>query len=192
MVFGSLSAAVLILWSVLMVSGAPPHWPVLLRYLPADFVPRFEPFRAVLAIVLIVGAGFLLRIIRRLPGRGLATWTVGLSLLWALLMTLLTPWLDYTKSYRALFAAMPLPEPRDCLASLGLGEGERAMLHYVTGRDPVRREVIPDSSCTYLLVQREASSGPPSIDRQQWREVWHGKRPGPAKERFWLFLSTKQ
>jgi 4-amino-4-deoxy-L-arabinose transferase-like glycosyltransferase len=154
--------------------------------LPGDFVPRFELYRAVLAVALIFSAGLFLREIRALPGKGLATWTVGLALVWSELMTLWTPWLDYMKSYRPVFSAMPLAKATDCIASLNLGEGERAMLHYVTGRDTVRREVAPHAPCTFLLVQRAVGAGP-AIDNTRWQVVWQGERPAPAKERFWLF-----
>jgi len=53
--------------------------------------------------------------------------------------------------------------------------------------DPVRREVAPNSSCTFLLIQREQLFGEPEIERRNWEEIWRGKRPGETNERFWLF-----
>lgn len=185
--FGTLSLAVLAIWAFMTVNGAPPHWPFLLRWMPGDFIPRFEWYRAVLAALLLAGAVLFLRETGAAPGRGLAVWTLGLALVWSLAMTLWTPWLDYKKSYRGLFTSMPMPTPHDCIASLNLGEGERAMLSYFTGRNPVRREVAPSATCSYLLVQWEVAKGPPWIDRDRWVEVWRGKRPGPVQERFWLF-----
>lgn len=86
---------------------------------------------------------------------------------------------------------MPIPDTTNCLASINLGEGERAMLRYVTGHNPVRREVSPDAKCTTLLVQREVAFGEPEIDLTKWKELWRGSRPGVTNERFWLFQFGK-
>jgi 4-amino-4-deoxy-L-arabinose transferase-like glycosyltransferase len=188
--FGSLSAAIWTVWAWMTLTGAPPRWPLLLHYLPGDFAPRFNASSMLLGLLLTIGAPVVLRVIWKKPGKGLAVWVLGLTLTWSLLMTLWEPWLDYAKSYRSLFSSMPLPATPDCIASIDLGEGERAMLHYVTGFDPVRREVAPKASCTLLLIQREAAFGEPAIDRNRWEEVWRGKRPGQKKERFWVFRTT--
>jgi hypothetical protein len=105
-------------------------------------------------------------------------------------MTLWIPWLDFAKSYRSVFASMPVPAASNCIASRDLGEGERAMLRYVTGHLPVRREVFPNSVCNTLLVQGYAASGEPNIDLQAWERVWHGARPGVTNERFWLYVAN--
>ena len=189
--FGLLSLSIWTGWTIMMLKGAPPTWPRLLRLLPVEFVPSFDAPHAMAAALLTIGAFVALRILWNEPARGLTTWVIGITLTWSLLTTLWMPWLDFAKSYRSVFASMPIPEAANCIASINLGEGERAMLRYVTGRNPVRLEVSPDAGCTTLLVQREAAFGEPEIDLALWKELWRGARPGVTNERFWLFQLTK-
>jgi 4-amino-4-deoxy-L-arabinose transferase-like glycosyltransferase len=174
-------------WAIMMFTGTTPDWPRLLRLLPAEFEPAFDAIDAMAAACVTIGAVMVLKTLWKQPAKGLSVWVVGLTLTWTLLSTLWMPWLDFAKSYRSVFEAMPLPKTVDCIASVGLGEGERAMLRYVTGYNPLRREVAPDASCTSLLVQREVAFGEPDIDLTVWKEVWRGSRPGVTNERFWLF-----
>lgn len=190
-IFGALSAAIWVGWAIMMLRGGPPEWPRLLRVLPSDFVPHFEADRTVLAVLITIGAIIVMRVLWHKPCKGLTAWVVGMTAAWSLLMALWTPWLDYAKSYRSVFSTMPIPNRTNCIASINLGEGERAMLRYITGHNPIRREVAPNASCTSLLVQREAGSGEPDIDLTRWKEIWRGSRPGVTNERFWLFRAAR-
>ncbi|MET3132088.1 4-amino-4-deoxy-L-arabinose transferase-like glycosyltransferase [Oxalobacteraceae bacterium GrIS 1.11] len=185
--FGLLSFTIWAGWFSMMLHGVPPNWPRLLRVLPVEFVPRFDTLHALAATLVTLGACMALKMFWRQPARGLTIWVVGITLTWSLLTTLWLPWLDFAKSYRSVFAAMPIPDASNCLASMNLGEGERAMLRYVTGRNPIRVEVSPAAGCTTLLVQREVAFGEPEIDLTRWKELWRGSRPGVTNERFWLF-----
>jgi 4-amino-4-deoxy-L-arabinose transferase-like glycosyltransferase len=187
LLFGLFSLLVWSGWTVMMINGAPPAWGPLARWLPAGFVPRFDAGAVAVALLAGVAAVCAVRLLWSRPGRGLRMWVIGLTTAWTLLTTLWMPWLDYAKSYRSVFAAMPLPAPGDCIASINLGEGERAMLRYVTGYNPLRREVHPVAACNTLLVQREVAYGEPDVDRAVWQEAWRGARPGVTNERFWLF-----
>ncbi|HZV66604.1 MAG TPA: glycosyltransferase family 39 protein [Telluria sp.] len=186
MLFGLLSLAIWVGWGIMMLTDAPPHWAPLARVLPMEFVPDFQAAPTLAAALATIGGLLALRMWWNQPAKGLTAWVIGLTLTWTLLSTLWMPWLDYAKSYRSVFASMPLPET-DCIASINLGEGERAMLRYVTGHNPVRLEVTPGARCTTLLVQREAAFGGPAVDRRLWNELWRGSRPGITNERFWLF-----
>ncbi|MBA5690573.1 ArnT family glycosyltransferase [Rugamonas apoptosis] len=185
--FGVFSLIIWTGWVSMMSNGVPPNWPYLLRLLPVEFVPRFSVLPIAAAVLVTLAALLALWMFWRRPARGLAIWVVGVTLSWSLLTTLWMPWLDFAKSYRSVFVSMPIPAHTNCIASIGLGEGERAMLRYFTGRDPVRREISPAADCTVLLVQREAVFGEPDIDPSRWRELWRGSRPGITNERFWLF-----
>lgn len=189
--FGFLSLSIWVGWAIMMLKGAPPNWPRLLRLLPIEFVPHFDPVWALAAALITLGAFAAMRMLWDKPARGLVAWVIGITLTWSLLTTLWMPWLDFAKSYRSVFASMPIPESANCIASINLGEGERAMLRYVTGNNPVRLEVSPNAGCTTLLVQREVAFGEPEIDRTLWTEVWRGSRPGVTNERFWLFQLAK-
>jgi 4-amino-4-deoxy-L-arabinose transferase-like glycosyltransferase len=185
--FGALSAAVWAAWVIMANTGATPDWPRLLRVLPAEYMPELSAYQAVVALGVTILAALALRALWNKGARGLHTWVIGMTLAWSLLTTLWMPWLDFAKSYRSVFSAMPVPQSVDCIASYNLGEGERAMLRYVTGQNPVRREVSPKATCSMLLVQREVAYGEPDIDLRGWKEVWRGSRPGVTNERFWLF-----
>jgi len=105
-----------------------------------------------------------------------------------LVSTLWLPWLDNAKSYRGMFASMQraLPMDHGCLASRNLGEHERAMLEYVTGIVPLRREVRPDARCDFILLQDKAGDRRAPL-QDGWQLVWKGNRPGDNRERFSLF-----
>ncbi|GAA4011691.1 ArnT family glycosyltransferase [Actimicrobium antarcticum] len=185
--FASLAGLIWLGWLIMMSTQAVPQWPRLLRVLPADFAPEFDAPTFGLAITLTIAAGFALRIFAKLPARGLTSWLTGLTLSWALLSTLWMPWLDYGKSYRTVFSEITWPTDTNCIASIGLGESERAMLDYIANRTTVRREIQPVASCNTLLLQGYTPTGNGAVDQSAWEPVWEGSRPGDSWQRFWLF-----
>ena len=188
--FGALSLLIWGGWAIMMATGTPPAWPFLLRYLPASFVPEFDADDFFIAALITIGALFALRKLWHAPARGLMTWVIGITLAWSLLMTIWLPWLDFSKSYRDVFSAMPLPKQMKCVATIGLGEGERAMLRYVTGHFPIRREINKHADCDVLLVQGFLKEGVENVDLKGWKHVWEGARPGDTSERFWLYIAA--
>ena len=191
LVFGLLSLLVWAGWSIMMFTGAAPHWPWLLRVLPAEYLPDFDGRAFAIALAATLAALVLASRRFRTRAPALFTWTAGLAVFWVLLSTLWMPWLDYAKSYRSVFAAMPLPEEHNCVASVGLGEGERAMLLYFNGRNTLRREQWPDAGCDVLLVQGYAREGTRNVDLRGYHQVWEGARPGDSWQRFWLLRSDR-
>ena len=83
-------------------------------------------------------------------------------------------------------AVQTLPAGYDCVSSRGLGESQRAMLHYFGGIVTFREEA-PERrrTCDLLLAQGERSE-PPEIP-PGWHQVWEGTRPGENDEYFWLY-----
>src|SRR5204863_287410 len=77
----------------------------------------------------------LLFALRRERARPLLPWALAHTLTLGLVAALFLPTLDYGKSYRgpAFSLAQNLPLLRPCVASIGLGEPQRAMLDYYTG-----------------------------------------------------------
>ncbi len=189
--FGLLAVLIWTVWGVMMVTDAPPIWRWLLRVLPGDFEPDFEPWTFAAALLVTAGALIATRLFAKMPGRGLTTWLTGLTLTWALLSSLLMPWLDYGKSYRSVFGDIPWPSGINCVASLGLGESERAMLHYVAGRVTARREILPNADCNTLLMQGYVPIGNAVVDPVKWEKIWEGARPGDDWQRFWLFRARQ-
>jgi hypothetical protein len=79
-----------------------------------------------------------------------------------------------------------VPKSYDCISSRGLGDSQRAVLHYfaniVTYREEARAR---RRGCELLLVQGKPleEKAPP----RPWQKIWEGSRPGDRDERFWLY-----
>jgi len=72
------------------------------------------------------------------------------------------------------------------MASIELGESQRALLHYFAGIVTQRQEArVPRRECELLLVQGRSQEeiAPP----QPWHKVWEGARPGDRDERYRLY-----
>jgi 4-amino-4-deoxy-L-arabinose transferase-like glycosyltransferase len=130
----------------------------------------------------------LLAKLERTVERPVIVWAAGMTLIWGLLNTLFLDYADASKSYRSMVAelAQSLPPGYDCISSRGLGESQRAMLHYLGGIVTYREEV-PERrrTCDLLLAQGDRSE-PPEIP-PGWHQVWEGTRPGENDEYFWLY-----
>lgn len=115
-------------------------------------------------------------------------------------MTLLLPWIDAARSYRAVFTDLrkQLVAP-NCLATWNLNESELAMLEYVTGLEATRMHLghsgIGDPSrpnpaasrCDWVLVLSNRASGGLIPDRVVRKQVWNGARPADIGARFALY-----
>lgn len=117
-------------------------------------------------------------------------WACGITLIWALAMTLWLPFLDAGKSYRSMITSLrqALPPKYHCISSRALGEGQRAMLEYFAGIITFRME-IPDrnKNCDLLLTQ-DSGQGQ-VIPEGSWEKIWEGSRPGDKVERYRLYKS---
>ena len=119
-------------------------------------------------------------------------WSAGLTTFWLVFLTLWLPYLDYGDSYVTTSASMQpaLPRDRSCIASMGLGESQRAMFDYYAGLTTHRVESDPAArSCRWLLVQQVGQPRTLPTDAN-WREVWHDARPGDTRESFHLYRAT--
>jgi 4-amino-4-deoxy-L-arabinose transferase-like glycosyltransferase len=114
---------------------------------------------------------------RSAPFRSVTFWAGGITLLWALTMTLLLSWIDYGKSYRQVATALKknIPEGTRCVESRGLGEAQRAILDYRVEIVTRRAEVRGDTGCPLLLVQ--AHLGDSESLGPGWKFLWEGRRP---------------
>ncbi|MBF0463207.1 MAG: glycosyltransferase family 39 protein [Magnetococcales bacterium] len=148
------------------------------------------PFRGVDFGLALCASGVWLGSIRHMGQSArhlLAGWTGGVTLIWLLSMTLWLPVIDYGKSYRTVVAQIQqsLPTPYTCIASRGLGEPQRAMLHYF-GHILTQRVERDRSApvCDVLLVQ--ISLEKPREPLAKGQILWQGGRPGDTKE--WYIL----
>lgn len=192
--FGALVALV---WGVTIwfaVSGRPPAWSVLARHLPMDFSLQLSAMQVLAALALLAAWMTLMPRMQQIRGRGLLSWTSGVTVLWGTLFALLLPWMDAAKSYQATFNELNVSIPVDagCVASKGLGESERGMFHYVTGIVSRRVEITSEPGCEVLLQQGISGEPPHYAAEEGWRLIWEGSRPGEHRERFWLFVRAHE
>lgn len=183
-----LAAAVWFFWWRMWSSGTTPQLSWFQRHLPNQFVLPFSPWLVGLALIVSAGAAWLARAALRSAGGAIASLAIGFMLLWGLVMNLWVPWIDAGKSYRTAFRDLPITADGDgkCVASINLGESERAMLHYMNGIITERQENGEGGDCDWLLVQGSPSQ-PPELVRSRTEDlVWEGYRSGDRRIRFWL------
>ncbi|MEX3980833.1 ArnT family glycosyltransferase [Paraburkholderia sp. EG287A] len=156
------------------------------RWLPLDWVMPIQPKLIIAALALTLGWGLLLPRLKSAGNwRGVFSWCLGAIVTWGLVSTLLLPWLDVAKSYRAPFEDLRATlngawKAGDCMASNGLGESEAPMLYYFAG---VMHEPTADpqaTSCNWLIEQGRPAQGQPPAGG--WRLYWEGSRPGDNDE----------
>ncbi|QHB53690.1 glycosyltransferase family 39 protein [Ralstonia solanacearum] len=202
--FAGLALVVWSVWAALVNSSGAwlPGWLAksLGRVLPLPYDMLVHPV-AVLAAVGMTALWAVCMWLR--PARsGVVAWAAGIGLVWGLLGTLLMPWIDDARSYRPLFQAVKpmLESAQVCVATRGMGESERALMHYETGVRPVKwllghsgtgdehRPNPAARTCDLMLVlekRPEHSRRRPRGD--DWELVWRGSRPGDTNETFSLF-----
>lgn len=154
-------------------------WPAKLAERTAYFSPFYTP--DIDPVPMLVAVSFtpiwLWAITRKnIRGRQAVTnWAAGMTLVWALMMTLFLPWLDQAKSYRPVVEHMEAAAPADLrsgTACIGIAAHEKtARLAWEEyGSLPLK---VNDSSCRYRLARAHAGSAAP----QGWRKIWQGNRP---------------
>ena len=159
-------------------------WPARLAERSAYFSPYYVPD---IDIIPMLVAGlftpiWLWAITRKhIRGRQAVTnWAAGMTLVWALLMTLFLPWLDAAKSYRPVVERMErvLPPDVNCVAVETSARTARlAWSQY--SKVALRLE---DKSCDYRLVAQHLDTPPPL----GWQQIWQGGRPRSRNEGFAL------
>jgi 4-amino-4-deoxy-L-arabinose transferase-like glycosyltransferase len=174
-------------WSGLEV-GVPARLHAHLHRIRPGYDPGFKWLPFVLGVAYSLFWLAVIASFRRTAMRPVVVWSAGVTTIWALLAILFIGWADNAKSYRSVMASLQLVVPKtyDCISSRGLGESQRALLHYFADIITYRHEV-PERrrACELLLVQgRPLEEVPPP---RPWQKIWEGTRPGDRDERFWLY-----
>lgn len=183
--FGTLSVVLWLGWLGLLL-GAPPRLAERLQRLEPGYVEQLRPGAVLLALALTLAWLLVLAQKRRADDRAAWSWAAGFTLAWGLVSTLWLPFVDHGRSYRGVMTELggQLAGAR-CVASLHLGEPQRALLEYYAGWQTLRREVHPDADCPLLLTQgRDAAT---AVSPLEWQPVWRGSRPGDETEIYQLF-----
>ena len=145
---------------------------------------------ALAGMLLLAGAGRL-----RSP---LAAWVCGLTVTWAATLALYLPQADLRTGFREVFTelAARVPPGAHCVASRGLGESERGMLHYygelLTRR--VEHDPVTAATCPVLIEQvRLADAGNPAAaapDCPGMHRHWQGARLDDRQLLFRICVAT--
>ena len=169
------------------MTGIPAWWQSKLLEHQPGFEPVVQSPPLALALAVTLSAAWVLASGPSSAGRALVQWVSGITLCWALAMTLWLRYLDSGMSYREMFRSLAraLPEG-DCVASLYFGEGQRGLFVYFENVTTVRLERVPDAACMTLLVQRTRATGT-TAPSEEWVPVWEGARPGDRKELYRLY-----
>ena len=191
MTFGLLAAGMWVGWFALLFGFPEAVVSYLQTYLPG-YRLEFQTLAFVLAMTLSVLWLISITRSRQSNRRAIVNWTAGITMFWMLAMTLWLPFIDQGKSYRAMAMSLKqaLPAPRNCIASRGLGEAQRAMLDYLIDLRTRRLELTAGNNCRYLLTQG-VQTAPTFEDGEDWRLVWEGARPGDRVELYRLYQRRK-
>lgn len=157
-----------------------------------DYQPGFEPEFYATPFWIAVAATVLWLVVVWRVGRSMrravTNWAAGITLTWALAMTLWLPWLDSGKSYRHMVASLKqsMPQHYRCVAHDYVGDGQRAMLHYFGG---IITRADRNERCDLRLIQGDRLSKP-LLNEARWKKIWEGSRQGDKGEHFRLYQRT--
>lgn len=127
---------------------------------------------------------YLLATTPRSPWRASARWAAGTVCIWVLIVCLMMPWINHTKSYRQVAQALAahIGDSSDCIERSGLGSAQRASLFYFSGIKTI--PVRESTECPLRIVQ--AGAGSPSA-LTNWTLQKEFFRPGDRRERLRLY-----
>ena len=189
--FGVMSAAFfgLLMWLgwFAMMTGFPPAIARNFTRLEPGHVAQFSWTAFVVALACTLAWFWLiLKSERSAAFRSVTFWAAGITLLWALAMTLILSWIDYGKSYRQVAQALKknIPAGTSCIESRGLDEPQRAIFDYRVEVVTRRAERHGETGCPLLLVQ--ARQGDSDNIGPGWKFLWEGRRPRD-RERYRLY-----
>src|SRR5215831_3391118 len=173
-----------------MVTGIPQAAARNFTRLEPGFVAHVSWAAVVIALACTLGWVWLVvKSERSVSFRSVTFWAAGITLLWALGMTLLLQWIDYGKSYRAVALALKknIPAGTRCIESRGLDEAQRAIFDFRVEVVTLRAERHGDTGCPVLLVQ--ARQGESDNIGPEWKLAWEGRRPRD-RERYRLYVRS--
>jgi hypothetical protein len=178
-------------WCALELS-VPPRLHEHLLDLQPGYETGFKWLPFVLGVLYSAGWTFFVIKLKKTRERPIIAWATTTTMVWGLLAILFVSWIDVGKTYRSMIADMQaaIPPQYRCIASVNLGEPQRAMLHYFAGVITYRYDVAgrKRSDCDLTLVQGVASEE--HVPLGPWQKIWEGARPGDKLERYRLYQRT--
>jgi 4-amino-4-deoxy-L-arabinose transferase-like glycosyltransferase len=186
------------------VSGFPASYARTLARLVPGLAGEFRPIPFVIALAISLAWIWIVRwrvtTHPKVLWRSLVLASGGVTLCWGLIMTILLPEIDYSRSYRdvAQKLAQALPaaaqDARSCVSADGLGLAQRASFNYFAGVRFARMDfdgTHESEDCPYLL--RQDSTRDPRVVQSlgHWQAIWEGRRASDRDERYRLFRRIK-
>jgi len=190
MTFGVFAILVWIAWTAQVFAWPPGFARYIARAAPTFTLTGILP-QALLGIGICLLWLLLAWWLPRRPARGATNWTMGMTMLWCLAVTLLMPWFDHARSYQsmgeALNKALAL-HTGECVASDRLPDPVRTMLDYYAGIRPIPMR-NGQTSCRLHLIYTDHRIEKPS-DIKGWEQTWTFQRGG-RKHFEALYLYTR-
>lgn len=188
MTFAVFAVLVWLAWSAQMFQWPPGLARSLGRSAP-DFVLEDGMARAVVgALVVLVWLAAALKL-RQGMERGAANWAMGMTMLWCLAVSLLMPWFEHDRSYRAVSTSLQIAlagEAPGCVSSIGVNASHRASFDYYSS---IRLRPVGNnqSACRYLLVRQDQKPGRTGPG-DGWQQIWEFRHGGTKRhETFRLY-----
>lgn len=187
MTFAVFAILVWLAWTAQAMQWPPGLARSLARSAP-DFVLDWSLTQVVLGVFISLTWMILVWRMPRAMNRGPTNWAMGTTMLWCLAVTLLLPWFNHDRSYRAVSESLQLAlagESAGCVASMGLNSNHRAALDTFAR---LRTDAVSDNEtgCPYLLVRTDARSG--IEPAAPWQRIWEDRHGGGRRlEQFRLY-----
>lgn len=171
-------------------------WPAKLAeraaYFSPYYIPDIDPIP--MAVALLFTPLWLWAITRKnIRGRQAVTnWAAGVTLAWALLMTLFLPWLNAAKSHAPVVHQMEAALSSELKQQLSDGleciniDGQDQRTRIAWTQYSHIKTTTDNPSCRYRLIRQAANIGAPS----GWQTLWQGARPRNKAETFLLLEKT--
>jgi 4-amino-4-deoxy-L-arabinose transferase-like glycosyltransferase len=193
-IFGLFSGLALAAWLgwLAQFAGHPAFVLERIRAKVPGFMPSFNGYA--FATALLATLAWLLLVVRNnRKNQAVPThWTAGVALLYLLAMTLWLPVTNSNMTYRHDFAGLAdaLGHNPGRVASKGLGEPQRAMLHYYAGVKTLREESRGPVDSEWILIQSDSRKpDPPQTLKPRGQMVWEGRH---HRELFRLYRRIKR
>jgi hypothetical protein len=175
-IFSFMAAIVWFAWSA-QFTGFPGAVLDIIRNQVPGYVPKLQHVSVGVAFAATLGWA-LLCIFHRGQSRFVAMhWTAGVTLTYLLGMMLWLPVTNQNMTYRHDFVGLreALGNHPGMVGSRGLGEPQRAMVHYYAGVRPASEEIRGPLHCRWMLIQgRDEEGRRPQPPDPSWRLVWQG------------------
>ena len=171
--------------------GWPEHLAQTVNRLEPGFTTPLTVLPPSIAFLLTIGWFVLMRNIPRSPVRGIQHWFTGITLVWALVVALWSPWLDHGMSFTRMGNQLAQQiDPSGCIATYQVNDDARAALSYQLQRAMPRSALKAAASCRLLLTESSGKNHETKLPKgwETAEKVWAGHRRGTRAERYTLYV----